>query len=104
MVAAGHLDGSVSVTRVSPTAAEAPLWRRQVHDGPVTAVLLDGEEQVITGGSDRSVCVTSLASARPDGQPPPVHRLQLTLRCRNVRYNGVRTQREQTKLAEYAQS
>jgi hypothetical protein len=103
LLAAGHQDGSVSLTRVTPGATLEPLWRRQLHDGPVSAVLLDAEERLITGGSDRSVCVTG-AAMRPDAAEPAVHRLHLTLRCKNVRYEGVRTEREQARLREYAQS
>ena len=88
--------------RVSPAEIGAPLWRRQLHEGPVTSVVLDAEERVITGGTDRSVCVAPVAGAQPDAAAP-VERLQLTLRCQNVRFDGVRTEREQAKLREYAQ-
>jgi hypothetical protein len=107
LLVAGHQDGSVSLTRLRPdTGVIAPLWRRQLHDGPVTGILLDMEDQVVTGSTDRSVCVLPASALRPDSDLPDssVQRLHLTLRCKGVRYEGVRTEREQEKLRQYAES
>jgi hypothetical protein len=108
LLAAGHHDGSVSLTQLSPadTGVVDPQWMRHMHDGPVTDILLDAEEQVITGSTDRKVFVTRVSAIRSDSPAPDeaesaVQRLHLTLRCRGVRFDGVRTEREQEKLRRY---
>ena len=110
LLAAGHHDGSVSLTQLSPadTDVVAPQWMRHMHDGPVTDILLDAEDQVITGSTDRKVFVTSVSAIRSDSPAldeteSTVQRLHLTLRCKGVRLNGVRTEREQEKLRRYAE-
>ena len=111
LLIAGHHDGSVSLTQLSPadTGVVAPRWARHLHDGPVTDILLDAEEQVITGSTDRRVCVTPMSTIRsdtltPDAAEPAVELLHLTLRCKGVRFEGVRTEHEQEKLRKYAES
>ena len=103
LLAAGHQDGSVSLTRLSvaDTGVLAPQWMRHMHDGPVTDIALDAEGQLITGGMDRTVCVVPVPavwSASSAAVEPATHRLHLTLRCARVRFDGVRTEAEQEKL------
>ena len=95
LLAAGHHDGSASLTQLSPadTGVVAPQWTRHLHDGPVTDILLDAEEQVITGGTDRRVRATRVATIRsdtltPDAAESTVQSLHLTLRCKGVRFDG----------------
>jgi len=81
---------------------------RHLHDGPVTDILLDTEEQVITGSTDRKVFVTPVSAIRSDlpaldEAKSAVQRLHLTLRCKGVRFDGVRTEHEQEKLRRYAE-
>jgi hypothetical protein len=111
LLASGHYDGSVSLTQLAPAddGVVAPQWTRHLHDGPVTDILLDAEERVITGSTDRSVCVTPLSVVRsgtvsPDLTDTAVQSLHLTLRCKGVRFDGVRTEHEQEKLRRYAGS
>jgi hypothetical protein len=111
LLAAGHHDGSVSLTQLGPadTGVVAPQCTRHLHDGPVTDILLDAEEQVITGSTDRRVCVTTMSAIRsdtltPDAAESAVQSLHLTLRCKGVRFDGVRTEREQEKLRRCAES
>ena len=40
----------------------------------------------------------------PDAADSAVQPLHLTLRCKGVRFDGVRTEREQEKLRRYAES
>ena len=101
----------MSLTQLAPAdnGVVAPQWTRHLHDGPVTDILLDAEEQVITGSTDRSVCVTPLSVVRSDTVSPDltetaVQSLHLTLRCKGVRFDGVRTEHEQEKLRRYAGS
>jgi hypothetical protein len=75
----------------------------------VYLALLDAEEQVITGSTDRRVCVTPVSAIRsdtltPDAAQSAVQPLHLTLRCKGVRFDGVRTEREQEQLRRYAES
>jgi DivIVA domain-containing protein len=105
LVAVGRQDGTVSVTRVGAGGRDADpaiLWRRALHEAPVTAIQLSADDQVITGSKDRAVCVIPFGSARPESAKVSPHRLRLTLRCANVRIAGVRTDREQAKLRRYA--
>ncbi|MFD2415413.1 pentapeptide repeat-containing protein [Amycolatopsis pigmentata] len=110
LLAAGHRDGSVSLTRIDPadTGVVAPQWTRRMHDGPVTDIFLDTEDQVITGSTDRRVCVTRVSAIRSnsptsDGAESAVQRLHLTLRCKGVRFDGVRTEHEREKLRRYSE-
>ena len=102
LLAAGNSEGSVVLAHADPSGVTTRLWQRDLHAGPVTAILLDPEEQVITGGTDRSVCITPIAAMQNDDGQYPVQRLHLTLRCTNVRFEGVRTQHEQDKLRRYS--
>ena len=111
LLVAGHHDGSVSLTQLSPADTDivAPQWTCHLHDGPITGILLDAEEQVITGSTDRRVCVTPMSAIRSDtlasdAAESAVQSLHLTLRCKDVRFDGVRTEREQEKLRRYAES
>ena len=111
LVAAGHHDGSVSLTRLSTTDSSVVVPQRtsSLHDSSVTDIVLDAEEQMITGSMDRSVCVTPVSAIGSDSLPAnevesAVQRLHLTLRCKGVRFDGVRTEREQEKLRRYAES
>ena len=102
LVAAGNAEGAVILACVDPSGVTTRRWQRDLHTGPVTGILLDHEEQVITGGTDRSVCITPIAAMPEGGEQPPVQRLHLTLRCRNVRFEGARPQYEQDKLRKYS--
>jgi Type ISP C-terminal specificity domain/N-6 DNA Methylase/Pentapeptide repeats (8 copies)/NACHT domain len=111
LLAAGHHDGSVSLTQLghADTGVVAPQWTRHLHDGPVTDIFLDTEERVITGSTDRRIYVTPVSAVRSDRVAPDtaefaVQALHLTLRCKGVRFDGVRTEREQEKLRRYAES
>lgn len=110
LLAAGHHDGSVSLTRLglTNTGVVAPQWTRRLHDGPVTGIFLDAEDQVITGSTDRTVCVTGVSviqsnSSTSDGAESTVQRLHLTLRCKGVRFDGVHTEHEREKLRRCAE-
>jgi serine/threonine protein kinase len=121
LLVAGHQDGSVSLTPLGSAdpGSGAPAHRPGLHEGPVTDIFLDAEERVITGGSDRSVRVVPVSAIRSGspttgspttgspttgGQDSDVPPLQLTLRCRGVRFDGVQTEREREKLRRYAES
>jgi len=110
LLAAGHHDGSVGLTRLDPvdTGVVVPQSTLHLHDGPVTSIFLDTEDQVITGSTDRTLCVTPVSviqsnSPTSDGAESAVQRLHLTLRCRGVRFDGVRTEHEREKLRRYAE-
>jgi hypothetical protein len=105
MVATGHQDGTVGTTRVVTAGQEgttAPPQRHRTHSGTVTAVSFGEDGELISGGIDRAVCVMSAPGTQPSATEPQIRRLCLTLRCRNVRFDGVRTEREQQKLREWS--
>jgi hypothetical protein len=52
--------------------------------------------------ADRTVCVTPLDGARPREAHVPSQRLHLILRCQNVPFEGVRTEKEQAKLRQHS--
>ena len=104
LLAAGHHDGTAGLARIGIDGELVPLWQHHLHDGPITAIVLDAEERVITGGRDRSVYVTPVELARPNVAPVSAHHLHLTLRCKNVKFDGVRTEHEQAKLRMYSTS
>lgn len=77
-------------------------WKCDLHEGPVTTILLDpAEGRVITGGADRLVCISPIVT-QGDGRQLPTQRLQLTVRCRNVQFEGIRPQHEQDLLRSYS--
>lgn len=110
------LNGRYKLRHLGPagTGIEYPPRSRRLHEGPVTSIFLDTEERLITGSSDRSVCVVPVSAIQaaasavdetaPDETGAAVQRLHLTLRCKGVRFDGVRTEREREKLRRYAES
>jgi hypothetical protein len=83
-------------------AAWAPhlLLDTQSHGGPVTAVAFAGEDRLISGGSDRTIILRKL---KPGAQPeyPVEGRFLLTVRCRNLRIDGVKGPAEFERLQAY---
>jgi Pentapeptide repeats (8 copies)/NACHT domain/C-5 cytosine-specific DNA methylase len=105
LVATGHQDGTVGLTTVLPVGQEggiAPPKRHRVHAGTVTTISFGEDGQIISGGIDRAVCVMPTPETHPDATEPQIRRLCLTLRCQNVRFAGMRTEREQQKLREWS--
>lgn len=102
LLAAGHRDGSASVTAIGPDGVPVHRWRHRLHDGPVTTILLDPDEGLVTGGLDRCVYVTAIDRGTSGAPEAPSRRLSLTLRCKNVRFDGVRTEYERARLRAYA--
>ncbi|MFF5249079.1 N-6 DNA methylase [Streptosporangium sp. NPDC000095] len=105
IVATGHHDGTVTITRVANVGRDdaiTHLWTRRLHSSTVTTISFSDDDQMITGSRDRTVCVMPVASMRPSTAEPRIQRLHLTLRCRNVQFTGVRTEREQEMLRKYS--
>jgi hypothetical protein len=103
LLGVGHHDGTVTLTRIGAAWDEnepSLLWRAELHGGPVTSIMLGPEDQVITGSTDRSLRVTPVEG--PGAPERPAQLLQLTLRCRGIHFDGVRTEREQEKLRRYS--
>jgi Pentapeptide repeats (8 copies)/WD domain, G-beta repeat len=101
LVATGHHDGTLTLTKVATAGQhDGPtrLWTHRFHSGTVTTLVFADGDQLITGSADRAVCVLPNASTQLDAAEPQIQRLHLTLRCRNVRFAGVRTEREQERL------
>ena len=103
LLGVGHHDGTVTLTRIGAAGDDnepSLLWRAELHGGTVTSIMLGPEGQVITGSTDRSLRVTPTEG--PGAPERPAQLLQLTLRCRGIRFDGVRTEREQEKLRQYS--
>jgi len=104
LVAIGHQDGTVRLHTLSRTATgmrQAEIWNRHLHIGPVTAAAFLGADRVVTGGVDRGLCVVHTA---PPGVSDrgEVARFELTLRCRGIRVDGMRGDRERNLLRQLA--
>jgi hypothetical protein len=105
LVATGHQDGTVAVTAVLTADQDGrivPSKRHRVHSGTVTTISFGEDAQIISGGIDRAICVTPAPSTQHSAKEPQIRRLSLTLRCKNVRFAGVRTESEQQKLREWS--
>jgi hypothetical protein len=103
LLGVGHHDGTVTLTRTGAARDDnepSLLWCVELHSGPVTSITLGPEEEVITGSTDRSLRVTPTEGPGAPERPPQL--LQLTLRCRGIHFDGVRTEREQEKLRQYS--
>jgi ubiquitin-like protein Pup len=104
LVAVGHQDGTVQLFKLSRTANElrrTEVWNRHLHVGPVTAVAFLSADRMVTGGVDRGLCVVSTAPSDTDDRGE-VARFELTLRCRGVRVDGMRGDRERNLLRRLA--
>lgn len=104
LLALGQHDGQVRVDRFAGTALDGPgtLWQRGLHAGTVTAIAFGEHGQLMTGGADRRVCIVRSAIDGPGPSGQCVRQLHLTLRCRGVKVDGVRTEREQQRLRQHA--
>jgi hypothetical protein len=106
LVAVGHHDGSVSLAKVTTAGSNdeiTSVWSYRLHSSAVATLLFGDNDQMITGSTDRTICVTPIVSTQLSGELH-IQRLHLTLRCRNVQFTGVRTEREQEKLRQYSTS
>lgn len=105
LLALGQHDGQVRVHRLTGTAVNGPgivLWQRGLHTGTVTALTFGDRGQLIAGGIDRRVCIVPSAENGPGPAGQSVRQLHLTLRCKGVKADGVRTEREQQRLRQHA--
>lgn len=100
LLAFGHRDGVLTLA-ASKSNEIVERWRVRRHDAMVSAIVFADGDKIISGGLDRSVRVTPIATGEvPEGDPI----MRLTLRCAGVRYDGVRTERERLMLATAASS
>jgi hypothetical protein len=105
LVAIGHYDGTVSIARAAAVGSNCEitrLWQHRLHSGTVTSLIFGESDQMISGSADRTVCVIPVMDTLVTSAEPQIQRLHLTLRCRNVKFAGVRTEREQEKLRQYS--
>jgi type I restriction system adenine methylase HsdM len=105
IVATGHHDGTVRITRVPNVGQNdeiTELWTHRFHSSTVTTLWFSDDDRLITGGRDRTVYVLPVTSIQPDTPKYQIQQLHLTLRCRNVQFTGVRTEREQEMLRKYS--
>jgi hypothetical protein len=104
LVAVGHKDGNVRLLKLSRTATgmhRAEVWNRRIHTGPVSAVAFISADRMVTGGVDRALCVVPTTPPDMDDHGK-VSRFELTLRCRGVRVDGMRGNRERNLLRRLA--
>ncbi|MEW2386395.1 pentapeptide repeat-containing protein [Micromonospora sp. NPDC047707] len=100
LLACGHRDGVLTLA-ASKSNYLVERWRVRRHDAMVNSIVFADDDNIISGGIDRSVRVTPIATGEaPEGDPI----MRLTLRCAGVRYDGVRTERERLMLATAASS
>ena len=103
LVAAGTDKGMISVWRLTLTCGQWTIERllsRSSHQGVVTALSFVNDSLLASGGSDRAiVLVRLLGSEHPEGTEE--RRLLRTLRCRNMKIEGVKGPREYEMLRDY---
>lgn len=105
LLAVGRHDGTVTVERLSASDPDTPpalLWQRDLHTGTVTTIALSDDERLITGGADRVIHDVRTGLGGFGAAEPQVQDLHLTLRCKGVKFDGVRTAREQERLRQYS--
>ena len=109
LVAAGTTDGSVHVWKVAVQGGdltEELLLKAQTHQGSVTAVAVIDDTRVATGGADCAIVVERLTPTG-DTAGQVERKLQLRMRCRGLKIDGVQGEAEHTllmKLIEAADS
>jgi serine/threonine protein kinase len=103
LVAAGTEKGMISVWRVTLTGGQWTIERllsRSSHQGVVTALAFVNDSLIASGGSDRAIVLVRLSgSEHPEGTEE--RRLLRTLRCRNMKIEGVKGPREYEMLKDY---
>lgn len=74
-IATGHRDGFLRLWILSGDADAGELylrWEQRVHDGNVTTLAFLGDERVVSGGTDRAICLVPIeprsGSTDPKGQ------------------------------------
>jgi ubiquitin-like protein Pup len=100
LLALGRQDGTVRLIKLLRTATgmqRNEVWTRQPHTGPVTALAFVDDARLVSGGADRALCVIPAAEVLESGDGGYT-RFELTLRCRNVRIDGLRGDLEQNLL------
>lgn len=69
-------------------------------DGPVTAVTFLDDTRVASGGRDRSIVITRIEAEENSKPGIQERKLQLTLRCKGMKINGLIGPDEQQKLRD----
>jgi transcriptional regulator with XRE-family HTH domain len=105
-IATGHRDGFLRLWSLGKSVKVGelhPAWEQRVHDGVVTSLAFLGNESVVSGGTDRAICLVPIDSAttldRREGQ---FQRLHLTVRCTGMRIDGLQGEREYLLLQSRA--
>lgn len=107
IVAGGTEAGAVHVWKLEMrdgVIESQEIFARSIHEGTVTGVTLLDDAHVASGGSDCVVAVTGWAE---DGTTDIEHRLQLRLRCRRMKIDGLKGETERLvlrKLIENAET
>jgi glutamate dehydrogenase/leucine dehydrogenase len=98
VVAGGTEEGMVHVWTLETRHNEIvphQIFAGSIHEGAVTDVALLEDARVASGGSD---CVVSVTSWAEDGSTEVRYRLQLRLRCRGMRIEGLKSEAERLLL------
>lgn len=104
LLACGCRSGELVVWMVERVRGEfnaVQKYRGQAHEGIVSGVEVLDEHLVISGGSDRTLRLTSLGDDET-ATPRSARVLQLTLRCRGVRTERLRDEKARIRLERAA--
>jgi hypothetical protein len=88
----------VSLHQLTPAGPQSlrELWSKAAHAGSVNSVRVT-RHAVLTGGTDRSMCLIPLGDGWQAGEPLRLHR---TLNCTGMLIDGVRGDAERSMLED----
>jgi WD40 repeat protein len=101
LLACGQNDGTLQVWLVDLRQKPwmiSDAFAHRVHEGPVTAMVFLYESRILSGGKDRAIVIIRIDAK--ENSEVQERKLQLTLRCKGMRINGLKGPAEKQKLDE----
>jgi hypothetical protein len=101
LLGAGHTDGRVSIWKLdlqSRNPLSVIALDQPVHSGAVTSVTFMDDRRIISGSTDRRVCVTRFSMGDGKTKGELERTLSLTVRCKGLRVDGARPSAIRQKL------
>lgn len=100
ILGAGGSDGYIRLYRLKTVNGKTDVeevFAEQIHDGAVTSLVLQDPATILSGGGDRIIAVTRTSDLA--GAAPKIERLSRSLRCTELRFEGLVPEGRRKRLA-----